>query len=109
MARGQLRTDAIDEQEPDSTVDDALAAFGLYCEEEVVVDDEFWLWPESEEAFYLWNALQTQWVVGMNGPTGLSYPGIEACMRLYQIPKKKRPRLFDLIRAMEQATLEELS
>lgn len=86
---------------------EALAALGLYSEDEIVIDDdEFWLWPESVDAFRFWCSIQTQWVVGMAGRVGLNYPAVESCMRLHGIPKKKQPELFGLIQAMESAVLE---
>jgi hypothetical protein len=89
-------------------VDEALAAFGLYCEDGVAIDeDEFWLWPENEDAFWLWCAVQTQWVKSMNGPDGLNYSGVESHMRMSGVPRKKWPQLFGLIQAMEQAALDE--
>lgn len=108
MARGQLEFGTTGGPNPADTVAEAMAAFGLQCEEEIVVDDdEFWLWPENEEAFALWCALQTQWTVGMAGVVGLNYPGVESCMRMRGVGKRKRLPLFELIQAMERAALEE--
>ena len=85
-----------------------MAALGIYCEEPVVIDDdEFWLWPESEDAFQLWLAIQTQWVVGMAGPVGLNYTGVETCMRMHGIKKSVQQQLFGSIQVMEQAALDE--
>lgn len=85
-----------------------MAALGIYCEEPVVVDDdEFWLWPENETAFQFWLSVQTQWVVGMAGPVGLNYSGVEMCMRMRRIKKNVQQQLFESIQVMEQAALEE--
>lgn len=87
-----------------------MARLGIYCESEVVVEeDEFWLWPESEEAFHLWLSLQTQWVIGQGGPAGLHYPGVETSMRMSGVRRNQQPRLFGLIQAMERAALDEWS
>ena len=87
----------------------ALAAFGLKAVDELRIDqDEYWLWPENDEPFRLWLAVQTQWnVAGMGGATGLNYPGVEACMRLKGMGRKKSSQAFEQIQAMEQVTLEE--
>lgn len=87
----------------------ALAAFGLQAIGDIQIDpDEFWLWPENDEPFRLWLSLQTQWyVAGMGGPIGLNYPGVETCMRLRGMKRRKRIRAFEQIQAMENATLEE--
>lgn len=108
MARGQLelhpKADAVASDE----LADAFAAFGIQCDDELVIDqDEFWLWPENEEVFWLWAALQTQWMASMAGATGLNYAGVEAYLRLLDIPKKKRKAIFPLIQHMEHAALEE--
>jgi hypothetical protein len=106
--RGQLQWGAQDEPEASDMVAEALAALGLYCAEESVIDeDEFWLWPENEEAFWLWLSIQTQWQKDMERRVGLNYAGVESCMRLRGIRKKDRLRLFGLIQAMENAALEE--
>jgi hypothetical protein len=103
-----LQIGSNDEPKADEFMADALAALGLYCEDDQVIDeDEFWLWPENEEAWWLWCTVQTQWVIGMAGPVGLNYPGVESCMRMRGIPKKRIAGLFGLIQAMESAALEE--
>ena len=107
MARGQIEFGSAAPAELDH-VNEALAALGLYAVEGVVLDqDEFWLWPESNDAFDMWLAIQTQWTVSMGGITGLNYPGVETCMRLRGLKKKTRTSLFLLIQMMERASLEE--
>lgn len=87
---------------------DAFAAFGLHCEDEVAIDqDEFWLWPDNEEVFWLWVGLQTQWNSSMAGAIGLNYASVEADMRMLGVSKKKRRGYYILIKHMEQAALEE--
>jgi hypothetical protein len=61
MARGQLSLDSNAGEAARDELSEALAAFGLQCEGDLVLDqDEFWLWPENEEVFWLWVGLQTQ-------------------------------------------------
>jgi len=108
MARGELSLDPAAEAAVNDQVDEALAAFGLRCEEGLAADqDEFWLWPENEEVFWLWVGLQTQWMTSMAGATGLNYGSVEADMRMLGIPNKKRREYYLLIKHMEQAALEE--
>lgn len=82
---------------------------GLYVEGELSFDDdnEFWLWPENEEAFLFWMAIQTQWNTSMAGPTGLNYQSVEICMRRRGVKPGGRNRLFELVQAMERAALDE--
>lgn len=111
QARGQLILHGADgsRRTEEEYVTEALAACGLYPEEPLEVDEEFALWPECLPVFNFWNAVQTQWRVGMNGATGLDYQGVEACMSMRAIPKKERPELFALVQAMERAALDERS
>lgn len=84
------------------------AKFGLIIEGDLAIEqDEFWLWPESEEPFGFWLSIQTQWNTGMDGRTGLNYPGVEACMRMRRIRQGDRAELFGYVQVMEQAALEE--
>lgn len=107
MARGDLRF-GDEAGKAERHVNEALAAFGLYAvDDQVLQQDEYWLWPENEEAFALWLGLQTQWNVGMAGAVGLDYTGVEACMRMRDIGRKKRAELFAMVQLMEQACLEE--
>jgi len=107
LARGQIEFGDKGREEQ-SHADDALAMLGLTVDGSAEPDEEeFWLWPESEEAFDLWLSIQTQWSVGMGGATGLNYPGVEACMRLRGLKKKSRQKLFLPIQMMERVCLEE--
>lgn len=110
MARGQLYWATSADEATSNSVADAMAALGIYCEDEadaIIDDDEFWLWPENEDAFWLWVSLQTQWVVGMSGRFGLNYSGVEAGMRMRGIRNKQQQQLFVLIQMMENAALDE--
>lgn len=107
MARGQIEfgTDAPAEHDH---VNEALAAMGLCAEGGVTLqEDEYWLWPENDEAFSMWLAVQTQWSAGMGGATGLNYPGVETCLRLRGLKKRAQQKHFLLIQMMERACLEE--
>ena len=107
MARGQLEF-GTSQQDDEEHTDDALAALGLCIEDGFELEqDECWLWPENDEAFGIWLSLQTQWNVGMAGATGLSYQGVEICLRMRGLKKKVQQNLFLLIQMMERACLEE--
>lgn len=108
LARGQLELDDAESVHPEDDIEKGLALLGLYLEDGLCLDnDEFWLWPENEEAFLFWLTVQTQWTVGPHGPTGLNYSGIEVCMRRRAVRASERNRLFELMQAMERATLNE--
>ena len=68
--------------------------------------EPYYLRPDLAPAFELWTQLQTQWRIGMAGPTGLDYCGVEALMRMQGLrPKVQRERLWQ-IQAMERAALD---
>lgn len=50
--------------------------------------------------------MQTQWRVGMSGPTGLDYQGVSAYLDLRGIGPEQRRELFELLQACERATLD---
>lgn len=66
------------------------------------------LWPEHLEVLSLWREVQTQWVTGPVGATGLSYPGVwsELGRRAWG-PARRRDRLFGELKTMERAALAE--
>ncbi len=107
MARGQIEFGSSERADTDRA-NDALAALGLYAEGGLELkQDEYWLWPENDEAFGFWLSVQTQWNAGMGGATGLNYPGVETCLRMRGLKKKARQQMFLLIQMMERACLEE--
>lgn len=108
MACGQLRFGGEDEQEPEDAVAEALAAFGLKAESALVIDEDFYLWPENEPAFRLWLAVQTQWLFKPDGArAGLNYPGVKVEMEMRGVRKKGREQLWSLVKVMEHACLSE--
>ena len=98
-----------DEATPEDAIEQALAAIGLRLESSLAPEEEFYLWPENVATFNLWLSLQTQWITGMNGRTGLNYAGVEVCMRLHQVRKKEQREMFVGLQAMEHAALDEWS
>lgn len=63
------------------------------------------IWPDNLRAYELFNALGTQWRIGMAGATGLDYGAIEVALRLQRVPRAEWPQLFEDIRTMEGAAL----
>lgn len=68
----------------------------------------FWVWAENLDAYHLWLAVQTQWRVGMSGPSGLDYASIRAKPVFRAItPRDRREALLGDVEAMEGAWLAE--
>lgn len=107
MACGQLRFGGDDDAEPEDTVAEALAAFGLVAESLLELDDEFWLWPENEPVFCLWLAVQTQWDMADGARYKLNYPGVKVVMEMRSVRKRDRDVFFSRLQVMEQACLSE--
>lgn len=63
------------------------------------------IWPENLPAYNLFNALVTQWRVGMGGATGLDYGVVPLTMRMMGIPRSEWPALFEDVRVMEREAL----
>jgi hypothetical protein len=104
-ALGQLVDDQAAQQEV-SEVDAALAAFGLVAAVTVHPPDELYLWPENVPTWNLFQALSTQWLVGMGGATGLNYQSVNIVMDHRRVARRDRQRVFEEIQAMERATLQ---
>lgn len=73
----------------------------------VDVRPEFRLWPEHLPAFGLWCAIQTQWRVGMAGPTGLDWQGVRAHPATRALPRQQRESVLADVACMESAWLAE--
>lgn len=74
-------------------------------------DEAFEYWPDNESAIRLFYAVQTQWRVGMGGPSGFDYTAVLATLdRLYRDhTDSERDELFASLRLMEREALEVFS
>lgn len=63
------------------------------------------IWPENWQAIMVFEALSTQWNVGMAGIVGLRYEVLPAVLRACGVAASDRPRMFQQIRIMERAAL----
>lgn len=71
-------------------------------------DNEFTIevWECNADAFYVFEAMATQWQAGMAGATGLNYTAMPVVMEMVGIGKKRRPEVFASVRIMEQEALK---
>jgi hypothetical protein len=65
------------------------------------------VYPENWTAVRVFDALSTQWRVSMAGPTGLDYAALPVVFELLGIDD--RAAVFDDLRILERAALEELT
>lgn len=84
---------------------EAAAAFGLAPMYERSRTEPLYLWPECVKSWNFFQAISTQWVVGMGGPVGLNYQGVLVVRDAWGIKRKDWPKLFAEVQAMERATL----
>jgi len=87
----------------------ALAAFGLRADgalPQPPAARPYHLWPCNWPVWCVWVDVQTQWRVGMAGPTGLDYAGVQAVLQ-QRLPLRQRKTAFWLLQGMEEAALQE--
>ncbi len=86
--------------------EESLAGSGFTLED--FEDDFVEVWPENHEVFGLFSTLQTQWRTGMSGPTSFDYNTLFTTMTLMEFDKRKQVEMFQDIRVMEAAALNEI-
>ena len=67
------------------------------------------LWPENEPAFALFTTINTQWRIGMGGPTGLDYNVLFSCMERMQLSPEAFDQIFADVRVIEIEALSILN
>lgn len=70
-------------------------------------EEGFQVWPENWPAVEAFLAVQTQWSIGMAGPTGLDYTRVRAGLELAGM--QVTPELFQKLRILESAALSALA
>lgn len=76
-------------------------------QEEAEEADVVEVWPDNVESVNAFIALGTQWQVGPGGAIGLVYASIEPVLRFNKVPRKNWPDVFEDIRVLEDAALEQ--
>nr|WP_308633623.1 DUF1799 domain-containing protein [Massilia sp. YIM B02443] len=64
------------------------------------------IWPENLQAYELFCAMDTQWRIGMAGPTGLDYAALPMALRMIGAARSDWQQLMADIRVMESAALQ---
>lgn len=68
---------------------------------------EFAVWPENWAALQAFLSVQSQWAVGMSGPTGLDYVRVKAGLEMAGVAIT--PELFAQLRLLERGALDAMS
>lgn len=71
--------------------------------------EECIVWPENWQAVSLFSQVQTQWNVGMGGPTGLQYLVLFNLIGRLKLSDEDHDLLFEDIQTLEHAALQEMS
>ena len=66
-----------------------------------IPDEEYEVWPDNWPAFLLFEAMSTQWRVGMGGATGLDYNALPPVASMLGMKRREIPEVFHDIRVME--------
>lgn len=67
------------------------------------------MWPDNVDAVRVFDRMGTQWRVGPAGPVGLDYNVLPFVLRQCGVPRRQWPRLFEDLRVMEGAALDEIN
>ena len=91
---------------PENSILATLTALAI--QDGTIRDTECYLWPENEEAWSAWQAVQTQWRYRPSGSIcGLDYAGVSSA--LHEIAPTDRRACWDGIQHCERETLAVLS
>ncbi|SDT97628.1 DUF1799 domain-containing protein [Pseudomonas yamanorum] len=66
-----------------------------------IPDEEYEVWPDNWPAFLLFEAMSTQWRVGMGGAVGLDYNVIKPVASMIGIKRGELSQAFPDLRMME--------
>jgi hypothetical protein len=89
--------------------DDIAKAKALGLTETDIAPAPVEVWPDCWQAVQVWFAVQTQWRMGPAGPVGLDYNVLPWAMRLCGVKKTDRADVFEDVRVMERAALDEMA
>ncbi|MHB0925885.1 MAG: DUF1799 domain-containing protein [Gallionellaceae bacterium] len=67
------------------------------------------VWSENYQIKQVFSAMLSQWNVGMNGVIGLRYEALPLVLELHGIEAEQRREVFDGLRVMERAAVEEIN
>ena len=73
---------------------------------EDLATDAVEIWPENVQAYELFCAMDTQWRIGMAGPTGLDYAALPMALRMIGAARADWQQLMADVRVMESAALQ---
>ena len=70
-----------------------------------IPDEEYEVWPDNWPAFLLFEAMSTQWRVGMGVAVGLDYNALKPVARMNGLKRAEITQAFPDLRMMEAEAL----
>lgn len=70
-----------------------------------IPDEEYEVWPDNWPAFLLFEAMSTQWRVGMGGAVGLDYNALNPVASMIGLKRAELSEAFPDLRMMEAEAL----
>lgn len=70
-----------------------------------IPDEEYEVWSDNWPAFLLFEAMSTQWRVGMGGAVGLDYSAIKPVASMIGLKRAELSQAFPDLRMMEAEAL----
>jgi hypothetical protein len=80
-----------------------IAAFGMTLED--FEEPPLPVWPENRQAAIVFMAMQTQWIAGGMGFTGLNYAALDEVWRRLRVRRRERDAVFGDLQRIEVAAL----
>jgi hypothetical protein len=84
-----------------------MAAWGFSFGD--LLEEEIELWPDTWPAFLLFEAMSTQWRVGMSGAIGLDYQALPVVAKYLEVAEEDMPLAFNDLRLMESEALKHMA
>lgn len=84
-----------------------MAAWGFSIGD--LLEETIEVWPDCWPAFTLFEAMSTQWRVGMGGAVGLDYNSLPLVAKYMEVADEDMPLAFNDLRIMEAEVLKKMS
>lgn len=84
-----------------------MAAWGFSFGD--LIEEEVEIWPDVWPAFLIFEAMSTQWNVGMGGAIGLDYKALPIVAKYLEVEEEDMPLAFNDIRVMEAEALKKMA
>ena len=96
-------------RKPPSSADQAVMTLFKLTPEDYAAESQVDVWPDNWRAVLFFDALgRGNWNMGPNGPTGLRFEAFREARMAMRVTLAEWPELFESVRVMEAAALDEI-